>query len=733
MGDNLQWIDFFDHVGGKNTRDAVTATPIFDATDQINIENIVRAGFKKIRGYTRFVEAPLLASGTIARGLVDLDAESDAWTGSGDATTFSTSGGIGTINEGAGAAAHQYYSNAEAGLVNGADAAYETRISLNSGGTLSGVYGVSVCVLDNATKRFELVFIQTAGTKQLAVLTSTADRTVIASYNVLYRANLDWTTFARIFVSWDGGGNITVYVNDLQTAFITVPESALPASTESSRVAIGSKETATVVAWNFDYIAYKIGSTSLDTAPITGIYSFVDETDAEEVLATSGTKLYRYLSTTADLSEITGGTAFTSGAKPHFVTFNDTSASNSAITIITTESRDTPQKYGGGGTKANLGGSPPAGKFLAIYNERLFIANTATEPSGIFFSGLGDPEDRDDASGTWDTTNDIILVERHKYGPIMGLIVSNNMLLIFSQRGIHRLQGWGKGSFLLEEVSATNGLRASNSLIEGTLGKYRKGVYFRDVDGYYWTDGQIGNVVRVSEKLLTEIDEGFNLSLANNDAAFVDKKRNLVGWGVSLGSGLTNSRVYALDYINAAKNQQDGGLAEGWFPFGINLRAAGVVRESISEDRVLFSDHQGLVYKLNNGDTFDGADYEGYRTTAWIKPRSYLDNFFRYIIVYCKATGDHNLDISWGINFQDDFSDVETINLSGTTDLLGSSFVLGTSLLGSVGVIYKQIDIDVVAKSIRFKFSTSNKNEPFTILGFSVGIEQATFFDNNVV
>lgn len=733
MGDEIQWLHFYQHTGGLNTRYSATSTPIFDATQMRNIENIVLGGFRKTSGYSRYVQAPILASGTYMRGTLLPSAESDAWTGAGDATTFSTSAGIMTSDESAGATGFQKWHNLEAGFTTGVDATAETRMKIRSGGTASGIYSYSILALDDGTKHFELGAVTVSGVAQIGILTTTAARTVAGSYSSL--TDNDWTAYHRYRVVFDASDNVSVYVDDMTTAALTIAYSSLPASTETSRVTFGSYDTATVNIIDTDYVVYKIGATSLATDAITGIYAFVDEANTQDVIVTAGTKLYKYLSTTADWSEITGGTAFTSGAKPHFVTFNDASVSNAAIVIITTESRNKPQKWDGA-TRADLGGTPPSGRYCAVYNERLFIANTAAEPSAVYYSALGDPEDRDDQSGTWDQTNDVFLIDRHKHGEITGLATVNDVLLIFSKRAVHRLQGWGKGSFRLEEITTINGCVAPNSIIVGPFGdKRREGVFFRDREGYYWTDGDIGNVIRVSEKILTEISENFSAGSVENEAAFIDKSRSLVGWGTTQGSDTTNSIVYALDYIEGARPQQEmaGAYAEGWFPSTIPLRAAGTILDS-GKDKVLFSDHTGLVFYMNSGNDADGADIDGYRTTAWLPMGApQMEKLVRYIIVYGKAVGDWNMTLSWGINYQDDFTNQALVNLAGSSALLGTTFILGQSALGTTGLLFKKVTIDARGNAIRFRFQTTAKDEPFTILGFSVGFEMAEdWFESNV-
>jgi hypothetical protein len=193
--ENIKWEHFFDNVGGFNSRTSLFRTPKVDSNAQKNID-LVSGGFKKANGVSRFSQAPILNTGTYLQGTIDPTTESDAWTGSGDATTISFSGGVMTNDESAGATGSQRYHNAEAGFTSGTDAAAEIYVDVEDSGTLSGVYAFSLLVLDDATDRFELVAVQTAaGTKQVGVLTTTGDRTVIGSYSNL--TTHDWTERTR--------------------------------------------------------------------------------------------------------------------------------------------------------------------------------------------------------------------------------------------------------------------------------------------------------------------------------------------------------------------------------------------------------------------------------------------------------------------------------------------------------------------------------------------------------
>lgn len=733
--DRIIWEHFFNTVGGINSRDSLLKTPKEDCLAQRNIE-LVSGGFKKANGITRWVEAPLINTGTYLQGTIDPTTESDPWTGSGDASTLSFSGGVMTNDESAGATGTQKYHQAEAGFTTGTDATVETRMLVQDSGTLSGVYAYSIIVLDDATDRFELVAIESGGTKSVAVLTTTGDRTVIGSYSNVTAH--DWTAQTRYRAVYDASGNVDVYINDMKTASFSIAVSSLPASTETSRVAIGSYETATVVVSKTDYVVYKIGALTLDTLTITGVYDFEAKDGTRTKIVTAGTKLFKYNSTNADWDEVSLGTAFTSNADVFF-TVGREDTTGDAILIMTTSSRDTPQKFDGTNA-ADLGGTPPNGKYCAVFNDRTWIANTATEPTSVSFSGLGNSEDDDVNTGSWDTTNDVLVPDRYFFGectgsvPLGGSPDQGNVLLVFFERGIKRVTGWGKGSFLVETVSARHGCIAPKSLTLFPLGVERnEGVGFRDTDGYYWTNGQVGHVIRISEKVLPTIEEDQSAANADDEVGWYNPERSLVGWSYRTSGGSANDESWGFDYFHAARQDEirPGGIAENWGLFDYNATAAGRYHDSAGEIVTVYGNTDGVLYKMDKGTNWDLSDYEGTRTSAWFDAGSpTVAKSWRYLVVHFKAVGDYDVNIEWFINWQETATGSKTINIAGESFLLGTG-VLGTDRLGTIGHIRKKFELNSYGNSIKLRFYTSEQNRAFTVYGYSIGYQVHDWMDSS--
>lgn len=101
------------------------------------------------------------------------------------------------------------------------------------------------------------------------------------------------------------------------------------------------------------------------------------------------------------------------------------------LLVIPASNGTTAPKYYDGTTVGNLGGSPPAGKFVEVYKTRVVLANTSANPNRIYFSPTPDP------TTTWDTTNSWIDASY----AVTGLAALSNALLIFSTGRTERITG----------------------------------------------------------------------------------------------------------------------------------------------------------------------------------------------------------------------------------------------------------------------------------------------------
>lgn len=102
------------------------------------------------------------------------------------------------------------------------------------------------------------------------------------------------------------------------------------------------------------------------------------------------------------------------------------------LLIITASDGTTgPSKYDGSAAPSALGGTPPAGKFSAIYKSRVALAGSTAQPQRIYFSPTPD------IASTWDTANSWLDASN----AVTGLAALNNVLLVFSNSHMERIIG----------------------------------------------------------------------------------------------------------------------------------------------------------------------------------------------------------------------------------------------------------------------------------------------------
>lgn len=162
-------------------------------------------------------------------------------------------------------------------------------------------------------------------------------------------------------------------------------------------------------------------------------------------------------------------------------------------------------KYSGTATVAfayarvdDLGGDPPRGRYIAVKDNRIFMAGMFGDESRVRYSELGDPED-------WPVEN-FINVNVSDGDQITGLVEFGGNLYIFKNRSIYRLSGSDPADFYLVQVVPDIGAVGQRAIVS-TGG----GMYFVSTDGVFYFDGggQPRNITAVLDSYFRsgEIDD----------------------------------------------------------------------------------------------------------------------------------------------------------------------------------------------------------------------------------
>jgi hypothetical protein len=247
-----------------------------------------------------------------------------------------------------------------------------------------------------------------------------------------------------------------------------------------------------------------------------GLTSFIDVAGLTHVYAGSASALFelqadgRWL----DVSRTTGGaytTASTDGWD--FAQFGDKCIATNFADEVQSTSMSTDATF------EDLGGSPPRAKYVETFRDFVVLANTATSPYQVYWSGINDATswtqgtDQSDAQSFPDG------------GPIQGMAVTDT-LTIFQTAKIRRMQYVGPPLIMeFDVISEDRGCLAPSSIT--TTGSV---TFFLAPDGFYMLAGdnlQPIGAEQVNEWFFADYDQNY----PERVSAFVDIGNNLVYWG----------------------------------------------------------------------------------------------------------------------------------------------------------------------------------------------------------
>jgi hypothetical protein len=171
-------------------------------------------------------------------------------------------------------------------------------------------------------------------------------------------------------------------------------------------------------------------ATAMDSgAAVHGLGYFRTSLTADYLMAIAGTKLFKSDNLDGTMDDITGAVSITTGQDKIWTHYQMNN-----LSIFIGGAPDAPIKWNGTGNAAVLGGTPPSGEFGIVANRRLFIGNTATNPSRLQWCILGNPEDW---NGTGSGSQDVGLNDGDTL--VGASVIGMDSMLLFKQNSIHTL------------------------------------------------------------------------------------------------------------------------------------------------------------------------------------------------------------------------------------------------------------------------------------------------------
>jgi hypothetical protein len=463
-----------------------------------------------------------------------------------------------------------------------------------------------------------------------------------------------------------------------------------------------------------DGIAYNWDDASSGSDSLVGGFDFWFGTPraAKKVTVTSAKKIYSYNPTSgARSADLFAGTAWASA-----ITFASFSVLNNLL-IISADGAGNVLKKFDGTTVADLGGTPPVASITRVHLGRVFT-NDKTNPDRLQYSATFDPE-------TWGGASDSgaldIGVGDGDPGGITAIFPPfKGVLFVAKRTKLYRIDGDTPETFSVTLV--TDGLGAES---------HDSAVAIEDTDVVWCSSRGFHSVVSTntfgdlqSKFLSKDIQKTFNdsfvktrLSLAKG--AYLNQL-NSVAFAVtdSTISSTYNNAIYLYNLEQAA-----------WYRWPTACECLFTATDSDGRRFYIGTNTTRLAKALNN--TIYDISTSGTHTAISMLVRTgrinldgtlaTLKGLIAFSLIY-KPEGTHTITAT--LTLDNYAPQAFSFSQTNGSDLLGSTFVLGASALGTVSVTAPYtFAVDGIGRAFQVELAQSGVNERAEIFGIAMEYE----------
>lgn len=420
------------------------------------------------------------------------------------------------------------------------------------------------------------------------------------------------------------------------------------------------------------------------------------------LVTVAGTKIYKSTAFVPTQTDITDTLTVTDG-KDNLWTLT----AKNDLFIGVGGAPDVPFKWSGSGNAAVLAGSPPSGSFGLTANNYFFIGSTSSNPSRIYWSILGDPEDW---SGTGSGSQD---VSKNDGDTLVGAApLANNRLMCFKQNTIHELQITAPPFPLFQKFKGAGAVSKMAIVNTGDM------IYFvtpqprlMATDGYRIYDSSNPGPTGITDKIDPTWD-ALNKSRLNVIQAMYYPRLNQIWILCSYGTSTTNNYCIIWDMNRKA-----------WYrnTTGFSMNAL-----TLAQDQYPVSgDYAGFIYQLDKTGKYSDAVGTGntstsitdYWTSGWIGHEKLLNlKVIPYLEMNFVAQDSGTIDFSYGYDFNPSLKG-SSVSMTAT----GAKFDVDTfddGMFYAGGEKTPRVWLKGFGKFVQFKFSHTSTAEPIQFNGF---------------
>lgn len=416
--------------------------------------------------------------------------------------------------------------------------------------------------------------------------------------------------------------------------------------------------------------------------------------------AIAGTKFFTDSGLSGTMADATGAITITSGQNNIWtpIIYNN-------LQIWFGGAPDAPFKYSGTGNAAVLGGSPPSAFTAFVANNRVFPISTTANPSRIFWSVLGDPEDY---AGAGSGNADVLKSDGEALQ--FGVVTGPDTAILFKNSSTH-LMVLTRQPFPIYQLQKGIGVAGRNAWA------YANGVIYFMTPGLRMKSTVDGVNFTTYPNDINDILDSINTNRIQNIQGIYYQPLEWIMWMVSTGSSTTNNYLVIWDIQRRCFLRATTG-------FKANVA-------TLVQNRRLFMGHyNGKMYEKLKATIFSDASETspGAIIAYWRTPYSGLSTEIDvtvhpvYVNVVVLTETASTLDVNYGFDF--------TSPSSGSQFSLVAVGSLWDVALWDVGVWGGQ-NSTVLTQFVlgrgnlfSYRMGNSSASQGFTVQGSSVRLKK---------
>ncbi len=403
-----------------------------------------------------------------------------------------------------------------------------------------------------------------------------------------------------------------------------------------------------------------------------GVYNFTTTAGAHKQMVQFGTVMW-YM-------DNYGGTltSLQTGLSDNYAEFTTFISSSGVRTLLyLNQGQEVMKSWDGAAATMSSVASGPAAKYMKVWYNRVWTMNQSGAPNRLKWSGLNAPTTY--SAGDVDDN-----FETNQGDVSTGLGILRGRMYVFKEKNIFRLSYVGGTQLFTNDLVVSGTGCAANATIKNVqiLTKTWEGVAAQEVLMFMTTEGKLvyfdgTYITPVSEAIEDDNEESavsiplINKAVLNTANAVPFPNKHQYSIYIPIGSATVPSHLLAYDtYAN--------GL---WACDNNAFEASAIVKDNDGLE-VPMGAKGGLLYELDYGDTHDGTAINAHYVmditdggdNTLLKKGGHFE-------INAKLKGSNTLSIQHRNDWDGSFSTAKTFSLVGG-DLLGTTFILGTSLLG---------------------------------------------------